>query len=135
MDNERFVRDVYHKGVIFCQPDTPLQEVVRVLADMEIHAVMVAEREGASPVGVVSHTDVIAHAGDDLSALRADQVMSTSVFSIPVDATITQAAQKMLESQVHRLLVVDEDGKSSGIVSTTDIIRGMRGTCWMWYLD
>ena len=32
MDKERLVRDIYHKGVIFCKPDTPLQEVVRVMA-------------------------------------------------------------------------------------------------------
>jgi len=65
MDKERQVRDIYHKGVILCRPDSPLQEVVRVMADTEVHAVMVTEREGEPPVGVVSHTDVIAHYGDD----------------------------------------------------------------------
>ena len=65
MDRERLVRDIYHKGVILCKPDTPLQEVVRVMADTEVHAVMVTEHEGEPPVGVVSHTDAIAHYGED----------------------------------------------------------------------
>jgi len=135
MENERLVRDIYHKGVIFCKPDTPLQEVVRVLADTEIHALMVAEQEGKPPVGVISHTDAIAHYMDDLSAIRADEVMSTTVITIQENATVRAAAQKLLDSHIHRLLVVDEDGKPLGILSTTDIIREMRGTRWVWYLD
>ncbi len=135
MDKGRQVRDVYHKGVILCKPDTPLQEVVRVMADTEIHAVMVTEREGGSPVGVVSHTDAIAHYGEDLTAIQARDVMTTNVISISEDATVGEAAKKLLESHIHRLLVVGEEGKPLGILSTTDIIREMRGTRWVWYLD
>lgn len=135
MDKERRVRDIYHKGVIFCKPDTPLQEVVRVMADTEIHAIMVAEREGEPPVGVVSHTDAIAHYGEDLTAIQAREVMTPDVISISEDATVEEAASKLLESHIHRLLVVGKTGKPLGILSTTDIIREMRGTRWVWYLD
>lgn len=134
-EKEQRVRDIYHKGVILCKPDTPLQEVVRVMADTEVHAVMVTEREGDPPVGVVSHTDVIAHYGEDLAAIRSRDVMTTDVVSIPEDATVGEAAQKLLESNIHRLLVVSEEGRSLGILSTTDIIREIRGTRWVWYLD
>lgn len=135
MDKERQVRDIYHKGVILCKPDTPLQEVVRVMADTEIHAVMVAEREGDPPVGVVSHTDAIAHYGEDLTAIQSCDVMTSNVVSISEDATVGEAAKKLLESHIHRLLVVSEEGSPLGILSTTDIIREMRGTRWVWYLD
>jgi predicted transcriptional regulator len=135
MDKERQVRDIYHKGVILCRPDSPLQEVVRVMADTEVHAVMVTEREGEPPVGVVSHTDVIAHYGENLSAIQARDVMTPDVISISEDATVGEAARKLLESNIHRLLVVNEGGSPLGILSTTDIIREIRGTRWVWYLD
>ena len=135
MDRERLVRDIYHKGVILCRPDTPLQEMVRVMADTEIHAVMVAEDEGEPPVGVVSHTDAIAYYGQDLTVIQARDVMTPHVVSISEDATVEEAAKKLLESKIHRLLVVGEDGKPLGILSTTDIIREMRGSRWVWYLD
>jgi len=135
MDKERQVRDIYHKGVILCKPDTPLQEVVRVMADTEVHAVMVAEREGEPPVGVVSHTDAIAHYGEDLTAIQSRDVMTSNVVNISEYATVGEAAKKLLESHIHRLLVVSEDGTPLGILSTTDIIREMRGTRWVWYLD
>jgi predicted transcriptional regulator len=135
MDRERQVRDIYHKGVILCKPDTPLQEVVRVMSDTEIHAVMVSEHEGEPPVGVVSHTDAIAHYGEDLTAIQARDVMTSKVISISEDATVGEAARKLLESHIHRLLVVSEGGTPLGILSTTDIVREMRGTRWVWYLD
>ena len=135
MDKERRVRDIYHKGVILCKPDSPLQEVVRVMADTEIHAVMVTEREGEPPVGVVSHTDVIAHYGEDLTAIQAQEAMTSKVISISEDATVGEAAKELLESNIHRLLVVNEEGRPVGILSTTDIILEIRGTRWVWYLD
>lgn len=135
MDKEQRVRDIYHKGVILCKPDSPLQEVVRVMADTEVHAVMVTEREGEPPVGVISHLDVIAHYGENLSAIQACDVMTSDVISIAEDATVEEAAEKLLKNNIHRLLVVSEDGKPSGILSTTDIIREIRGTRWVWYLD
>ncbi len=135
MDKERRVRDIYHKGLILCRPDTPLQEVVRVMADTEIHAVMVAEREGDYPVGVVSHTDAIAHYGENLTAIHARDVMTENVISISENVPVEEAAKKLLESHIHRLLVVDEEGEQLGILSTTDIVREMRGTRWVWYLD
>lgn len=135
MDKEQRVRDIYHKGVILCKPDSPLQEVVRVMADTEVHAVMVTEREGEPPVGVISHLDVIAHYGENLSAIQACDVMTSDVISIAEDATVEEAAEKLLKNNIHRLLVVSENGKPSGILSTTDIIREIRGTRWVWYLD
>jgi CBS domain-containing protein len=135
MDKDRLVRDIYHKGVILCKPDSPLQEVVRVMADTEIHAVMVTEREGEPPVGVVSHTDAVAHYGEDLTAIQARDVMTPDVVSISEDATVEEAAKELLKSNIHRLLVVSEDGSPLGILSTTDIIREMRGIRWVWYLD
>jgi CBS domain-containing protein len=135
MNKERLVNDIYHKGIIFCKPETPLQEVIRVMADTEIHAIMVAEQEGEPPVGVVSHTDIIARYGKDLAPLQARDVMTAEVISIPEKATVEEGAKKLLESRTQRLLVVNDNDKPLGILSTTDIIREMRGTRWVWYLD
>jgi predicted transcriptional regulator len=135
MEKERVVRDIYHKGVIFCKPETPLQEVVRVMADTEIHAIMVAEQEGRPPVGVVSHMDILAQYSEDLAAIEARDVMTPEVISVSDGATVKEAAKRLLQSNIHRLLVVDDHNKPLGILSTTDIIREMRGARWVWYLD
>jgi CBS domain-containing protein len=61
--------------------------------------------------------------------------MTRDVISIPEDATVREASKRLVQSHIHRLLVVGDDGKPLGILSTTDIIREMRGTRWVWYLD
>ena len=86
-------------------------------------------------MGVVSHTDAIAYYGQDLTAIQARDVMTSNVISISEDVTVEEAAKRLLESNIHRLLVVGADGKPLGILSTTDIIREMRGSRWVWYLD
>ncbi len=131
---ERRVRDIYHKGVIFCKPGTPIQEVVRVMADTDIHAIIVTEGEASKPLGVVSHTDVIRRYGQDLSQVHASEVMTPQVIVIAEDAPVAEAANKMMESHIHRLLVVDGQGNPLGVLSTTDIIRDMRGSKWVWYM-
>jgi len=131
---ERRVRDIYHKGVIFCKPGTPLQEVIRVMADTDIHAIIVSEGEETQPLGIISHTDAIAHYGEDLTQIKASEAMTPNVITVSEETTVAEAARQMLQSHIHRLLVVDRDGTPVGILSTTDIIRDMRGSKWVWYM-
>jgi predicted transcriptional regulator len=49
--------------------------------------------------------------------------MSTPLILCPMDATIKEAAEKMLKLQVRRLVVTGEDGRLVGLVTMTDIIR------------
>ncbi|NIV35217.1 MAG: CBS domain-containing protein, partial [Anaerolineae bacterium] len=81
------------------------------------------------------HTDAIARYGEDLTAIQACDVMTPGVVSVSEDVLLEEAARKLLESNIHRLLVVGTDGRPLGILSTTDFIREMRGTRWVWYLD
>jgi CBS domain-containing protein len=61
--------------------------------------------------------------------------MTPEVISVSEKATVKEAATKLLQSNIHRLLVVDDRDRPLGILSTTDIIREMRGARWVWYLD
>lgn len=134
MNGKISVRDIYHKGVICCRPDTPLQEVVRIMADSDVHAIFVAEQEGEPPIGIISHTDMLRYYGQSLNDRVASQVMKAPIITISLEATAEEAAAKMLEHNVHRLLVVDTQGQAVGVLSTTDLVRDMRGTRWIWYM-
>jgi len=50
---------------------------------------------------------------------------------------VKEAAKIMLENRIHRVIVTVESEKGSepvGVLSTTDIIRDMRGPKWVWYM-
>jgi len=123
-----------HKGVIVAHPDTPLDEVVRVLADTGVHGLAVAEEENGPLLGVISHLEIIRYWGKDLSQYTAKDVMRAEVISVSPDDLIDDVVKIMLEHKIRRVFVV-KDNRAVGVLSTTDIIREMRGSRWTWYMS
>ena len=130
---EQYVRDIYHKGIIFCHPNTPLQEVVAVMAETDVHAVIVATEDETKPLGVILHIDAIAYYGRDLTQVLAQDVMQAGVKSVTESVPVADAAKMMVDGNVWRLLVVGDNDVPLGIISTTDVIRSMRSSKWVWY--
>src|SRR5262245_24321521 len=55
--------------------------------------------------------------------MRVYDIMTWGVISVEADASITRAAQLMLENGIGALAVVDANGRLSGIVTEGDIVR------------
>lgn len=130
----KHVRDIMHKGVIECRPDTVLKEVVRIMADTGVHAIVV-EKPGGEIDGIISHMDLLKVYGQNLLNYKACDIMTKNVIEISPDATIEEAIRIMLERKIHRLVITEPcpGGRQAvGILSTTDIIRDMREQPWFW---
>jgi CBS domain-containing protein len=64
----------------------------------------------------------------DFEALPADDVgryMSTHLVTAAPEATVGELARAMLAAHIHRVIVLDRDGKPVGIVSSTDILAAV----------
>lgn len=59
---------------------------------------------------------------DDLGEHVVGEIMSRQVVALAPDAEVREAAELMLEADVHRVLVM-EDGELLGIVTMTDVVR------------
>lgn len=57
------------------------------------------------------------------NAMKASEIMTRHVITVPHDAPVEQAAQLMLDHRVGGLPVTGPDGKLAGMVSDTDLIR------------
>lgn len=133
---EKLVKHIMHNGVISCRSDTPVADVVRILSDTDIHALVVTGNAG-EVVGIISHMDVIPHHTKDLTQLTAQEVMTAKVISVAPDSTVREAIDVMVGKRIHRLVVTEPDGDKLmpvGVLSTTDIVREMRGSKWTWYV-
>ena len=53
--------------------------------------------------------------------VRVGEIMNPEYYSVPEDATVSQVAMTMLSNHVHRLLVIEE-GKVAGIITTSDLL-------------
>jgi CBS domain-containing protein len=98
-----------------------LAEAAEALTADTIGALLVLH-EGAL-VGVVSERDVVVHvaAGANLSHLLVEEVMATDIVTVQADATITEAARTMVESEIRHLPVM-QDKLIAGVVSIRDVV-------------
>jgi predicted transcriptional regulator len=134
--SEKLVRHIMHNGVISCRSDTPVSDVVRILSDTDIHALVITGEAG-EVVGIISHMDIIPHHTEDLSHLTAAEIMTSKVISIAPESSVRDAIDVMVGKRIHRLVVTQPAGDKLmpvGVLSTTDIVREMRGSKWTWYV-
>jgi CBS domain-containing protein len=129
------VAEMMHKGAVTCAPATSLEEAVRILSDSDVTTLVVVGNAGEL-VGILSHMDVLRHYGENLAERQVGEIMDPAVLSVQPDAPVQAAIAIMLNSRVQRL-VVTKPGVSGnvpvGMLSTTDIIRHLRGARWAWH--
>ena len=133
---DKTVGDLMHKGIIACRPDTPMTEVVRIVLDTEAHAIVVMDDQNRAQ-GILSDLDIIRLYGRDLSRHTAREAMSDQIHTIEPGQLARLAAARMLEKGVQRLLVIETEQdppRPVGIISANDLVKGMRGARWTWYI-
>jgi CBS-domain-containing membrane protein len=120
-----------HTGLITCKPTATLGQVAVLLDQHQVHALVVTDRDGRSN-GIITDFDLMA--GEWLSqdaeslkvmrSLTAADLMTQPVNSVEADVPGEEAVKILLEKQVSRLLVTD-NGKAVGIISTSDFVASI----------
>lgn len=125
------VRDLMHPGLLTCRPEATLGQVSVLLTQHHIHALIVADRDGR-PNGIISDYDLLA--GEWLSAdsqslatmrhLTAEELMSSPIDTVEASLLLGEAAQKLIEMDINRLLVTDK-GVPLGVISISDFVASI----------
>ena len=119
------IRDVMSKDVVTAMPGDPVSAALRQMSDGGVSCLVVID--GGRVVGILSQRDVLrAIAGPlaDLRRVTVAQTMSSPVQSVSPSLSILTAGRIMEARQIRRLPVLD--GKQLvGIVTQTDITRGL----------
>jgi CBS domain-containing protein len=86
-------------------------------------------------VGVLSNSDILESLAEHTDPEEREQIIQETLIqeimtprpqTISPDASVRDAAQRILYLEVHRLFV-EEKGRLVGVVSTTDLVRTMAG--------
>jgi CBS domain-containing protein len=128
------VGQVMHRGTVTCAPATSLEEAVRILSDSDVTALVVVGNAGEL-LGILSHIDVLRHYGENLAERQVGEIMNPAVLTVQPDTPLQAAISMLLNGQVHRLVVTTPSAAGNvpvGVISTTDIIRHLRGARWAW---
>ncbi|MEU0085998.1 CBS domain-containing protein [Streptomyces sp. NPDC006274] len=115
------VREVMTAGVAAVRPDASLVEAARLMRDLDIGDVLVAD--GDRVVGVLTDRDItlrsVAEGADPVGVSAASACTPDPVCVTPEDS-VASAVRLMRAHAVRRLPVV-EDGRPLGVVSIGDL--------------
>ncbi len=128
------VGDVMSDAMLVCRDKTPLVAAARAMTHAGWRSVLVVDKNG-KPLGVVSGLDMLAACElVDCENTVVSEVMHPAL-TITMDATLQEAASKMIENHHHRLIVIDPDDPDSmplGIISSFDIVAEMARPDSVW---
>jgi CBS domain-containing protein len=109
--------------VVTVSPDTTVRELVALLADKNIGAVLVSTSD--TPVaGIVSERDIVRGlaAGIDVLDKPVGEIMTTSVETAKPEQTVHELARLMTLRRIRHVPVVT-DGELRGMVSIGDVVK------------
>jgi CBS domain-containing protein len=111
--------------VLHVSSDVPARYALSLMARRAVSCIVVMAND--QPVGMFTERDVVrcVAKGVDLSATTVGSVMSPTIVSTPSTATLHDSIGLMLKESIRRLLVVDDRGEMTGILTQTDIGRAL----------
>jgi CBS domain-containing protein len=103
----KLVRDLMTVGVATCSPDTPVEDLARLLLEKSLEAVVVLNPADGNALGYVSQEELVrAYAHQPSAGLTAEQVLRDEILQAPPDIPLTAAAQLMLDRGVRVLFLM-----------------------------
>jgi len=118
------VKEVMCPKPKFIPPDTSLQEAATMMRDNDYGFLPIGEDDRL--IGTVTDRDLTVRAtaeGKNPSSTHVREVMSQNVLYCWEDDSIEKAAKNMEKEQLHRLIVLNQDKRMTGVLSIGDIAR------------
>ena len=119
-------RDIMEKNVITIEQDKTSLDAATILKEKEISFLVIMENE--KPIGIVTERDMVRKiAGEDKIASKTPlkEIMSRKFRWVTPDTQIEDAVQKMINSNIRRLIVL-EDNNLVGVITQTNLTEFLR---------
>ncbi|HNT24589.1 MAG TPA: CBS domain-containing protein [Anaerolineales bacterium] len=117
------IQDVMTRDVSTVSPEMPMRNVLDMLRKRRISGAPVLDNENL--VGIISMEDLVrAMSMNDLNAPVA-KYMTTNLITVFGFDSLIKALEKLIQVNVGRLPVLDENNKLVGMITKGDITRGI----------
>jgi CBS domain-containing protein len=113
--------------VVTISPDATVRELIRLLAQHNVGALIVSE-DGSAVTGIVSERDVVRrlNESDDVLASPVSAIMTAEVQTCEGTTPVDELMQIMTDRRIRHVPVV-EGGELSGIISIGDVVKSRIG--------
>ena len=121
----RLIEQIMTRTVTTIPLQLNLSEALTKMAAAGISCVVVVD--GQSPVGILTERDAVrlVAEGIDPESAQIGPLMSRPVLTVQLGTTLHKAALLMKEERIRHIVVVDALGAIAGIVTQTDIVKGL----------
>jgi len=119
------VESIMSKSLTRVRPDDSLRLVIDLMHSHKISCIVVAEQW--KPAGIITERDIVKYYDQeiDLEAIQARTVMTSPVYTLPESTYIPEANIVMHEERIRHMVIVDQQGRLSGLISQTDLTSCM----------
>ncbi len=114
---------------IICSPETKVREAIDIMENHRIGSVIVVDNFSRKPVNIITHKDIISaiyHSKLDSPVSELIELLEKmELITIQEDAPVIEAIRIFEEKGIEHLPVVNKDGTLVGIITGTDILKGL----------
>ncbi|MFZ8907683.1 MAG: HPP family protein [Nitrosopumilaceae archaeon] len=118
----------YSSSVITANPGSSIFEVLQKMQSHLIKRIVISE--DAKPLGIITERDINRFLEDDktsraINEISIDHVMEKNIVLITdeLEDDFYQCASKMNNLKIGSVIIINKDGKLSGIVTRTDLVK------------
>jgi len=127
------VKNWMSKDVIFIDADDSMQNAIRLLKEHNIHTLPVVENKKL--IGIVTDRDLKRASASDATALEIHEliyliskikvrdIMTKHPITVPLDYTIEETTEILMEKRISGVPVVNDSGEMVGIITQSDIFK------------
>jgi CBS domain-containing protein len=110
--------------VVTVRPDLTVRELVAVLAEHNIGAVVVASDSSSPVMGIASERDIVRHLAEGPQVLDqpVEHIMTSEVHTCEPQETVDSLMHLMTEHRIRHVPVM-VDGALGGIISIGDVVK------------
>ena len=127
------VVEIMNSRVITIDEKMLVLDARNIMMEEDITALPVIDNQECLS-GIVTQSDLFTlenlylrndnYSKDQIKDVKVKDVMTRNVITIDKSLSVVEAAEKMLDSHIHRLIVTDGDCLN-GIISSTDVLKAV----------
>ena len=120
------IRDIMQKNVITIEHDKTAHDAACLISEKDISFLVIIKDD--VPIGVLTESDFVKRLSardKKASEVIISEIMSNKFRWVNPETEIEDAIQKMLNNNIRRLLILDDD-KLVGVLTQTDLTEFLR---------
>jgi CBS domain-containing protein len=124
----RSIREVMTTNAIHTTGDTTMLEIAQLMVEHRVSSIVIVDRlSPPRPIGIVTERDIAQFQALelDLARLSVVEMMSTPIFCLHPEDSLSLAQEIMTSKQIRRVLIIGKDGELQGIITQSSLLRSI----------